>query len=72
MKSILEFNLPDEEPEFKEALNGGMFKYVLWRIDQHLRGKLKYEPLNDCEHKCYSEIREELHKLLQANNLDIE
>jgi hypothetical protein len=72
MKAILEFNLPDEEQEFKEALNGGMFKYVLWRLDQDLRGKIKYEQLNDCEHKCYSDIRELLHQILSQNNLDIE
>jgi hypothetical protein len=72
MEAILKFNLPEEEPEFKEALNGGMFKYVLWRLDQYLRGKLKYEELTECEDKCYSDIRQELHKMLQANNLDIE
>jgi hypothetical protein len=72
MKAILEFNLPEEEPEFKEALNGGMFKYVLWLLDQDLRGKLKYETLTDCEHNCYSGLRKDLHGYLQANNLDIE
>ena len=72
MKAILEFNLPEEEPEFMEAMNGGMFKYVLWRLDQDLRGKLKYETLTDCQDKCYSEIRKELHNLLRANNLEIE
>ena len=72
MKAIIEFTLPDEEQEFKEALSGGMFKYVLWRLDQDLRGKIKYEQLNDCEHKCYSDIRELLHQILSQNNLDIE
>jgi len=72
MKAILTFDLPEEEPEFKEALNGGMYKYALWKIDQELRGKIKYEQLSDCEHKCYSDIREQLHQILSQNNLDIE
>ena len=72
MKAILEFNLPEEEPEFMEAVNGGMFKHVLWKLDQDLRGKLKYEPLTDCEYKCYETIRKDLHSLLNANNLTIE
>ena len=72
MKAILTFDLPEEEPEFKEALNGGMYKYALWKLDQELRGKIKYEQLSDCEHKCYSDIREQLHQILSQNNLDIE
>ena len=72
MKAILEFNLPDEEQEFMEAVNGGMFKHVLWKLDQDLRGKLKYETLTDCEYKCYEKVRKDLHNFLRANNLDIE
>ena len=72
MKAILEFTIPEEENEFMEAVNGGMFKHVLWQLDQKLRGKLKYETLTDCEHKCYEGVRKDLHNLLRANNLDIE
>jgi len=72
MKAILEFNLPEEETEFMEAINGGMFKHVLWQLDQNLRGKLKYETLTECESKCYDTIRKDLHSLLNANNLTIE
>jgi hypothetical protein len=72
MKAVLEFTLPDEEPEFMEAVNGGMFKHVLWQLDQKLRGKLKYETLTECESKCYDTIRKDLHSLLNANNLTIE
>jgi len=72
MKAVLEFTLPDEETEFMEAVNGGMFKHVLWQLDQKLRGKLKYETLTECESKCYDTIRKDLHSLLNANNLTIE
>lgn len=72
MKAVLEFTLPDEEVEFMEAVNGGMFKHVLWQLDQNLRGKLKYETLTDCEYKCYDTIRKDLYRLLNANNLTIE
>jgi hypothetical protein len=72
MKAVLEFTLPDEETEFMEAVNGGMFKHVLWQLDQKLRGKLKYETLTECESKCYDTIRKNLHLLLNTNNLTIE
>ena len=72
MKAILEFNLPDEEQEFMEAVNGGMFKHVLWQLDQKLRSNLKYGELPDVEYKCYETIRKDLYRLLSANNLTIE
>ena len=72
MKAVLEFTLPDEETEFMEAVNGGMFKHVLWQLDQKLRSNLKYGELADVEYKCYETIRKDLYRLLNANNLTIE
>ena len=71
MKAILEFQIPDEEQEFKEAVNGGTFKYILWKIDQDLRGKLKHGNTTECESKCYQEVRDEIRTLLQSHNLEI-
>jgi hypothetical protein len=72
MKAVLEFTLPDEETEFMEAVNGGMFKHVLWQLDQKLRSKLKYGGLPEEQYKCYDTIRKDLYRLLSANNLTIE
>lgn len=72
MKSILEFNLPDDEQEFSDAVNGGMYKHVLWKLDQNLRANLKYGELPASEYKCYETIRKDLHSLLNDNNLTIE
>jgi hypothetical protein len=72
MKAVLEFTLPDEETEFIEAVNGGMFKHVLWQLDQKLRSKLKYGELPEEQYKCYETIRKDLYRLLNANNLTIE
>lgn len=72
MKGVLEFTLPDEQVEFMEAVNGGMFKHVLWELDQNLRANLKYGELPASEYKCYETIRKDLHSLLNSNNLTIE
>lgn len=72
MKSILEFNLPDDEQEFSDAVNGGMYKHVLWKIDQDLRGKMKHGMLNECEYSCYDQVREDIRNLLQVHNLNID
>lgn len=43
MKSILEFNLPEEEREFLLASRAQLMSSVLHDIDQDLRNYLKYE-----------------------------
>ena len=43
MKAILEFNLPEDQPEFNNAIKGGDWKHVCWQMDQLLRKHLKYD-----------------------------
>jgi hypothetical protein len=40
MKAILEFNLPEEEKDHLDAVNGTNWKLVVWDIDQLLRNYL--------------------------------
>ena len=42
MKAILEFDLPDDEYEYKAASKGKDYLFVLWELDQWLRGEIKY------------------------------
>jgi len=42
MKSILKFNLPEEQEEFMLAIRGKDIMSVLWEVDQELRNKTKY------------------------------
>lgn len=43
MKVILEFNLPEEDNEFKLAVRGSEWANTLYLIDKQLRDWLKYE-----------------------------
>lgn len=43
MKVVLEFNLPDEETEFRNAINGSIAIGILNEISNELRRLLKYE-----------------------------
>ena len=43
MKVILEFDLPDEKPEFELAQNGPKYYCILCDIREFLRKKSKYE-----------------------------
>jgi len=42
MKLTVEYSLPDEEDEFKLALNGGKYFLVLHKIKEKLRSMNKY------------------------------
>ena len=42
MKAILEFNLPEDEPEFRVAQDGSKWKSVALEFDQWLRNVIKH------------------------------
>ena len=72
MKAILEFNLPEENIEFRAAINGENYKSAIWDFDQLLRSEMKYKELSDETYKAYKYCREELRKILEQDNLFIE
>jgi hypothetical protein len=64
MKGILKFKLPEEAEEFATAQNAGKYFSALWELDNWLRSKLKYEPLNQDQIDTYTEARKALHQKL--------
>ncbi len=78
-KIILEFDSVEESIEARNALNGTKWKIAMWDLDQKLRGMVKHgyamygnRELTDEEHKMAQEIRDELHRILNQANLDLE
>lgn len=43
MKAILEFNLPEEEVEYRTHIDGHKYSYILYELDKELRSIVKYE-----------------------------
>jgi hypothetical protein len=72
MKATLEFNLPDEQSEFESAVNGHLYKHVVWDIDNYLRSKLKYSDLTDTEYTIYDDIRTVLWEFINAEKLNFD
>lgn len=74
MKAKLEFNLPEEEPEFRNAVNGTKWKIAMWDLDQWLRAQTKYAPdsMSDDTYKALESCRDELRRIVSENNLDLE
>lgn len=69
MKAILEFNLPDDEVDFKMASDGASAHYVLQVYDNFLRGKIKHDDLTDIEYEIYQKCRDELREIMNDNNI---
>ena len=72
-KAILEFNLPDEEQEHRDAIDGTMWKLSLWGIDQILRNAIKHgcDQCEDNKYAAFEYIRKELHNTLDSYKLSL-
>ena len=47
MKATIEFNLPEDQNNYKWATNGYNYFSVLYNFREYLRNKLKHEDLSD-------------------------
>ncbi len=72
MKATLTFNLPEEEHEYMNAVQGAKMRSILWDLDQWLRSKLKYEELSDGQYDAFKETRDHLRELLIEENIDLD
>lgn len=70
MKAILEFNLPDDQPEFDLANKGSDYYSVLWEMDQWLRSQIKYnDSLTNEQYEVYEKCREQLREFMNDNEV---
>lgn len=72
MKAILEFDLPDDEYNFRRANEGAPVHGVLRDLDNWLREKLKYGHDFEDAGSALEAARNELRDLLQGENLSLD
>lgn len=67
MRSVLEFNLPDDKEEYKHAYNGQHYIVALQDFDNFLREKIKYAPdsMSSDRLDAYIEVRDHLYSLCE-------
>lgn len=64
MKSILEFDLPEEQDEHRVALDGYKWKCAMEELDQYYRGIVKYgDDEIAAEHA--EKVRDKLREILE-------
>ena len=72
MKAILEFNLPEDQPEFNTAIKGSDWKHVCWEMEQYLRKEIKYnDSLSEEQLRVYEGVREEFYGFMNDINVDL-
>jgi hypothetical protein len=73
MEAILKFNLPDDQEDFRFAVEGTKWFLVVHTFDQYLRSQIKYnDNLSDKEYELLEKVREELHSTINGNQLSFE
>jgi hypothetical protein len=74
MEAILKFNLPEDNPEFRLAVNASKWYSVVWDIDQHLRSETKYAPDSMPEevYEALSKTREKLREIMSDNSVNFD
>lgn len=64
LKATLMF---DEEDDLRTALDGYLFKNLLWEYDQWLRGEIKYSDRYELQ-----PARDKLHEIARDHNISID
>jgi len=72
MKAILKFNLPEDNHEFTNAVNGAKMKSILWDMKEYFRDELKYQDLNEVEYKTIEKASEYFWNLINSENIDLD
>ena len=70
MKAILEFNLPEEQEEFKDAVNGAKYALALHNIKADVRSIWKYGELTGEQYEIVDKIYQEINVRLNEANVE--
>lgn len=80
MKIIIEFDGIDEQDDARTSLDGWKWKLAMWEFDQLLRSTTKYnvslfkhdEQATSIEYQIAEKLREELRRMLEEHNLNLD
>ena len=72
MKAIIEYNLPDDQFEFDNAVKSMKMFFALTEIKDELRSIWKYEELKENQFEMVERIREKFFEILQENEINLD
>lgn len=68
--ATIQFNLPEEQDEFREAVKAGKYRRSLCEIDQELRNLVKYGTEDAQRAMTPDKVRARLWEILAENDAD--
>ena len=71
MKATIEYNLPDDQFEFDNAVKSNKMWHALIEIKDELRTIWKYEELKENQFEMVERIREKFFEILQENEINL-
>ena len=72
MKATIEYNLPEDQFEFDNAVKSNKMWHALTEIKDELRRIYKYEDLKENEFEIVERIREKFFEILQENEINLD
>ncbi len=72
MKATLHFELPEDEYNYRNAINGWRWRAVVSQLDEDLRHELTYNEPSEAVAARIEALRAEIHALLQEYNLTLD
>jgi hypothetical protein len=74
MKAILEFNLPEDQPDFQYAVDGWKWSMLVWDLDQKLRSETKHSDgtMHEERYKALYDVRDMIHEMMAEKGLKFE
>lgn len=81
MKATLKFNIeePEEKAAHRRAISADSAYNVLWTLDQFLRNKIRYSPVDEAERwkvtaeeQLLQNVRNMLHSLMEENGITLD
>lgn len=73
MKVTIEYNLPEDQTEYRQSLDAAKMHCVLFEMDRWLRNKIKYDEaqMTDDEFKAYETVREHFLFLIREDYINL-
>ena len=73
MKATIEFNLPEDQHEWDNAVNANSMYLALWDLSQELRSMWKYQAYNtEEEYAIVETIRDKFYEILSEHNINLD
>ena len=73
MLATINYNLPEDDFQFRRAINGYKWAQIVYDVDETFRRELKYtEGLSEEQRACYEKVREVIREEMLDHNLDFD